>query len=454
MEKYLRPATPLPLEPERERTFIFLLLGTSAFTLIVFILLIIGALIKNATTLPGRMVIITMASAALFLMFTLWRKAKYRLAATLLVLFYGVIASLIIITWGIATTFGILLLSVTVVLASILLGPRQSLYAAGAATFVLIGLQIVIDFGWYTPLESTVRPTVLGEVFGYSAIFAVLGLVSWLFGKNMEASLKKARAAEAALSKEKELLEVRVAERTLELEALQFQEMQQLYRFAEMGQLSAALLHDLANQLTVLTLDIEDLQQRAPRSEAVSRARNSVRHLEHMIDRVRAQLQGENPERRFHLAKRIKETLQLLKQKAHGKQVTLEFETSGKTSTMLTGDPTRLSQAIAIIITNAIDAYARTKSPSKKVVKLQLSEDANTFFIAITDWGAGISPEHRQKIFEPFFTTKETGMGIGLFIAKQIIENHFHGSLALDPATEYTKFILSLPKSPKKQNDR
>ena len=68
--------------------------------------------------------------------------------------------------------------------------------------------------------------------------------------------------AEDELRIEKSLLAVRLEKRTQKLQAAQLKEMQQLYRFAELGQLSTALLHDLANHLTVLTIDIEDIHKK------------------------------------------------------------------------------------------------------------------------------------------------------------------------------------------------
>ncbi|HEX6258882.1 MAG TPA: HAMP domain-containing sensor histidine kinase [Candidatus Saccharimonadales bacterium] len=432
--------------PEREVVFILLLTGTFLVTSALFVLLLTSFALANNTYVFSRILLCLGAFAIIGGIYWLWRLRRYQYAAQLLVLFYGVQAFIIITTWGINTPFGILLIGFTIVLAGILQGPRHSLYAAAWATIVLMILQLIISAGIYHPqLSPTITPSHFGDVIGYSILFGIMALVSWLFGKRMEASLEKARNAEAELLKEKELLEVRVAERTLELEALQFQEMQQLYRFAEMGQLSAALLHDLANHLTVLTLDIEDLQHSEQRSQAVTRAMNSVRYLDRMVEKVRDQLQGDNQERRFSVTNRIKETVTLLQQQSRSSNVAIELHAEPRQGFSFTGDPTRFSQAVAILAANAVDAYENDKNKNNKVVIDAIQSD-KYITVSVKDWGIGISNEVRGKLFQPFYSTKKTGMGIGLFIAQQIIEKHFKGKLSLGDSREYTEFIITIPR--------
>ena len=67
-------------------------------------------------------------------------------------------------------------------------------------------------------------------------------------------------------------------------------------------------------------------------------------------------------------------------------------------------------------------------------------------FILISDTGAGVPDDLKQKIFEPFFTTKEVGQGtgLGLSISRGILLDH-QGELTLLPQEKYTTFQLKLP---------
>ena len=55
---------------------------------------------------------------------------------------------------------------------------------------------------------------------------------------------------------------------------------------------------------------------------------------------------------------------------------------------------------------------------------LSARHDHSKVVIRVKDHGCGIAPENREKIFDPFFTTKESGTGLGLSVAHQIIEQH------------------------------
>ena len=59
-----------------------------------------------------------------------------------------------------------------------------------------------------------------------------------------------------------------------------------------------------------------------------------------------------------------------------------------------------------------------------KKVKVEIENLEDRFFIKIQDNGSGISEENKDKVFEKKFTTKSTGMGLGLFMVKKIIEDY------------------------------
>jgi signal transduction histidine kinase len=66
----------------------------------------------------------------------------------------------------------------------------------------------------------------------------------------------------------------------------------------------------------------------------------------------------------------------------------------------------------------------------------------------VSDRGAGITDKNRAKVFRPFYTTKKQGIGIGLFIVKQVVENDFGGTITiLDNARQGTVMTVTLPKS-------
>jgi len=99
-----------------------------------------------------------------------------------------------------------------------------------------------------------------------SFIFAISAL-SWISNSETEKSLKRARNSERLLEKEKEMLEVKVEERTLELKRMQEERVGQIYRFVEFGRVASGVFHDLMSPLNAIFLTIDDLKRGKKRAE-------------------------------------------------------------------------------------------------------------------------------------------------------------------------------------------
>jgi signal transduction histidine kinase len=261
----------------------------------------------------------------------------------------------------------------------------------------------------------------------------------------MERSLHRAEKAEAALLRQKALLETTVQQRTQQLQTVQLEKIRQMYRFAELGQLSTALLHDLSNHLTTLTLDIEGLEGQK-RSRALSRAKRSIRYIDDMVVRVRDQLHGKNNARPFNIPEEINEVVKMLRHKAQAYDVLLKWQMpADKKSIKTRGEPIRFRQLMANLISNAIDAYYEPRSlEEQRDVQIEVHAGSHDIIIRVSDWGRGISKG--SKLFEPFYSTKQTGMGMGLYIAKQVAEEHFLGEIMVDETKGHTSFVVTLPK--------
>jgi signal transduction histidine kinase len=93
----------------------------------------------------------------------------------------------------------------------------------------------------------------------------------------------------------------------------------------------------------------------------------------------------------------------------------------------VSGDPTQVQQVILILIVNSMEAMASTDGIERKVTcRTALIDGAAE--LSVADNGPGIAQDKLKRVFEPFFTTKEHGMGMGLSIARTIVEHH-HGRI-------------------------
>jgi len=113
------------------------------------------------------------------------------------------------------------------------------------------------------------------------------------------------------------------------------------------------------------------------------------------------------------------------------------------------GSPRRLQQVLTNLLTNAIKF-----TPEKGVITLKLTEEDAHIQVEVMDTGIGIPPEDLPRIFEEFYRGRniETeGAGLGLAIAKRIVEGHGGAIRAESPYAEGqpgSRFVFTLAKSP------
>jgi signal transduction histidine kinase len=87
------------------------------------------------------------------------------------------------------------------------------------------------------------------------------------------------------------------------------------------------------------------------------------------------------------------------------------------------GDSTQLQQVLLNLIVNALDATA-DKPISERVIIVRTERSEGWIEFSTSDSGPGIPPDKLKEVFEPFFSTKPSGMGMGLSIARTIVESH------------------------------
>lgn len=252
------------------------------------------------------------------------------------------------------------------------------------------------------------------------------------------------RSKQIALARERDYLELKIRQRTQELEEAQLMRLLELQRFAEFGRISARLLHEVANPLTAASLNLNRLDHR--QSVALSQARQSLRQLERYVLAARKQLSNQSEPVIFSPQAEIRQLLTVLRPLARAERVQLELESSQSIKTL--GDPVKFSQIVSNLVANAIDAYAQTSLPNRRV-RIRLRTTAKWIELIVQDWGKGIEPNDLPQLFEPFYTTKlsdQRGLGIGLAIVKQAVETDFQGRIAVSSTKNNgTVFKVKLP---------
>ncbi|MCH8997699.1 MAG: PAS domain S-box protein, partial [Proteobacteria bacterium] len=252
-------------------------------------------------------------------------------------------------------------------------------------------------------------------------------------------------------------LERRVEERTAELRAAQVDLLRQ-ERLATLGQLTATVSHELRNPLSVIRTSTfvarDGLDGTTPRVQrALERIDRSVTRCDRIIDELLdfTRISGLEPE-----PTPIDDWLDgTLKEQALPAQITLRRD-FGLAGTTVPFDRDRFRRAIINVFDNACQAMTgeagrEAADADSAVLSVTTKRKNGRVEVIFEDRGPGIPADVLPRIFEPLFSTKGFGVGLGLPVVKQIMEQH-GGGIEIDGSGKSgTRVCLWLPAEPPTQ---
>jgi signal transduction histidine kinase len=226
-------------------------------------------------------------------------------------------------------------------------------------------------------------------------------------------------------------------------------------RFATAGELTASIAHEINQPLGAIQTNAETLDLILKSSspdiveikEIVTDIRRDQERASEVIRCLRSLLKRSPFELKdIDLNEVVRETEKLvssLSALSVGRQVNLITSlTPGPLP--IRGDHIQLQQVLLNLIVNAIDVMSDTQSVERKIT-VRTTRIADFAEVTISDAGPGIPPDKLKEVFEPFFTTKPQGMGIGLSIARTIVEAHGGHIVAENQAGGGAVFRITVP---------
>jgi two-component system sensor kinase FixL len=247
------------------------------------------------------------------------------------------------------------------------------------------------------------------------------------------------------------------ARKQAEIEAKQRrEELSHLSRVALIGEMSAAIAHELNQPLAAIASNASAGQRFIGRGkidpeeirDLLADIRADARRASDVVRQVRGMIRKEqSPRQRINLNDIVMNVAHIV-----GPDALLhscELKTSlGEKLPAIEGDPVQMQQVLVNLIVNAFDAMRDTPVSRRKVEITTEQNGDGTVRTSVRDFGVGISQETRERMFEQFFTTKTEGLGMGLGIVRSITELHGGKIEAENVEGGGARFSFTLPTSP------
>ncbi len=248
-------------------------------------------------------------------------------------------------------------------------------------------------------------------------------------------------------------LENKVSEET-DLRIEQERLLMQQSRLAAMGEMIGAIAHQWRQPLNIMALMIQNItddfkDKRLNDADMELFQQRSLEQLYYMsstIDDFRNFYKSDKIRTRFSPLAQVENVMKLITSQMLAKHITLNVRSNG--DGVLSGVPNEFSQVLLNLITNAKDAIHARKIKNG-VIEISISSDEKEVTVSVSDNGGGIADDISEKIFDPYFTTKgpDKGTGIGLYMSKLIIHEHFNGELSFRNRDGGAEFTLRIPRT-------
>jgi signal transduction histidine kinase len=231
------------------------------------------------------------------------------------------------------------------------------------------------------------------------------------------------------------------------------QELSHFTRVSTMGELAASMAHELSQPLTGILTNAQAarrfLDGASPDLDELRSILSDIvdddRRASEVIQRLRELLRkGEPAFTTLDLHRLIRDVVKLVSSDAIIRNVSLTLDL-GPGAPAVRGDRVQLQQVVLNLLINGLDAVGECAGGERSLVVRTRDTAVQTVHVSVEDTGPGLRPGTETLVFEPFYTTKPAGMGMGLAIARSIVEAHGGLVWASNNASRGASFHIALP---------
>jgi signal transduction histidine kinase/ABC-type uncharacterized transport system substrate-binding protein len=224
-------------------------------------------------------------------------------------------------------------------------------------------------------------------------------------------------------------------------------------KLAEIGEIFSSIAHQWKSPLVeIATLAQEQLYSNEgavdeKNSVYVNEIMLQVRYMTETINDFQQFIMPSNRKTVFDINEAVVNMIDIVRHNMKYNYIDVTIVVAPETNLLISGYRNELMQTLLNIVNNAKDAIMRekeNKNIKRGAIDIYICNDDNTVQIEIENNGGHMPTDHLKKIFEPYFTTKKDGHGIGLYMAKLIIEDKMGGVIAVSNTKKGVKFTIRL----------
>ena len=227
-------------------------------------------------------------------------------------------------------------------------------------------------------------------------------------------------------------------------------------KLAEMGDMIAAIAHQWNEPLVELSALIQDIQtsyllkelKDKNVKEFVNDSMVQIKYMSKTLTDFRNFLKPSTKKQLFSISKALTEINEIIGKQVFYSNIKMNFNYKNKNEELLIyGYENEFKQVLLNIINNAKNKIVENCLPLNKKGNININiKRCSTFnTIEIIDDAGAIDEKVINSIFDPYFTTKQDGMGLGLYMAKVIIEEKMRGSITVRNDENHVIFTIKLP---------
>jgi len=229
-----------------------------------------------------------------------------------------------------------------------------------------------------------------------------------------------------------------------EIERLHRTQMSRAEHLATLGELATGLAHEIRNPLAGIAGVIEivgrDLPAASPARPVVREVRQEIARINHIVTDLLQTARPHPPTvRKSDLNTTVEHAVMLGRQQALAKSVEIKLH-KDPSLPEVEHDSDQIHQVLLNLLLNSLQAIDQDGE-----ITVTVKPQGKMAAVEVADNGRGIPPEHLPNIFRPFYTTKGDGTGLGLSLARRIVEDH-QGRIDVTSAVgQGTTFAVLLP---------